>query len=109
MFKTAIGNIVLVPVKLTIKEGSVNKLFSFTLTVERKSQEEMEDTPEKTIEDFLLENVKDWTGQRLVLLENNEPAPYSPEALKFMFKKYDNAMGIIWTDYQREAWCKAKN
>lgn len=109
MFKTAIGNVVVFPVKLTIKEGAVNKLFSFMLTAERKSQANLEETPEKTVEEFLLEHVTDWTGQRLVLLENNEPAPFSPQALKYMFKEYDNATGIIWAAYQSEAWCKAKN
>lgn len=107
-FKIAVANVVQVPVKFTLKDGAVNKLFSFTLTATRRTPEEIEDQPEVTIKDFLLENVTDWGSQRLVLQDNNEPAAYSKEAFDYMLKQPGLLM-IIWAAYQRECGGKEKN
>lgn len=107
-FKIAIGNTVLVPVKFTLKDGSVNKLFTFSLTAIRKTPEEIDEQPELTIKDFLLENVTDWSGQRLVLQDNDEPAPFSRDALDYLLKQ-PGLLGIVWTAYQRECGGKEKN
>lgn len=107
-FKLAVDNVVLIPVKFTLKDGSVNKLFSFTLTANRKTPEQIEEQPEQTIKDFLIENVTDWSGQRLVLLESNEPAPFSPEAFDYMLKQ-PGLLAVIWQQYQRECGAKEKN
>ena len=108
MFKTAVGNIVTYPVKLTLREGSVDKLFSFTLTASRKTQKEIEETPELSAKDFLLDNTTDWAGQRLVLLENNEPAAYSREAFDYMLE-LPGGFGVVWAAYQRHTASKEKN
>lgn len=107
-FKIAIANIVQVPVKFTLREGAVDKLFSFTLTASRKTQDEMEGQPEQTIREFLLENVSDWSGQRLVLREDNEPAAFSHEAFEYMLKQH-GLQGVIWSAYQRQVAGKEKN
>ena len=107
-FKIAVYDVVQVPVKFTLKEGAVNKLFSFTLTAKRKTHEQMEEQPELTIKDFLLENVSDWSGQRLVLSENNEPAAFGAEAFEYMLKQ-PGLLGILWAAYQRECGGKEKN
>lgn len=109
MFKTAIGDVVQIPVKFTLKDASVNKLFSFTLTANRKSQDQMDEQPEKTVKDFLFDTITDWSGQRLVLLQNNEPAPFSRDAIEFAFAKYPSLEGIFWAAYLRESGCKEKN
>lgn len=107
-FKLAVANIVQVPVKFTMKDGSVNKLFSFTLTANRKTPEEIEQQPEQTIKEFLVENVTDWSGQRLVLLDSNEPAPFSAEAFDYMLKQA-GLLAVVWQSYQRECGAKEKN
>lgn len=107
-FKTAVGNIVQVPVKLTLRDGTVDKLFTFTLTAERKTQDEIEETPELSVKDFLLNVVTDWQGQRLVLLDNNEPAAYSREAFDYMLKQ-PGVLGVVWGAYQKHTASKEKN
>ncbi len=107
-FKLAVSNIVQVPVKFTLKEGAVNKLFTFTLTAARKTPEQIEEQPELTIKEFLLENVTDWSGQRLVLQENNEPAAFSKEAFDYMLKQ-PGLLLLVWQAYQRECGGKEKN
>ena len=107
-FKLAVANIVLVPIKFTMKDGSVNKLFSLTLTANRKTPEEIEQQPEQTIKEFLIENVTEWSGQRLVLLDSNEPAPFSPAAFDYMLKQA-GLLTVVWQSYQRECGAKEKN
>ncbi len=108
LFKIAAGNIANVPVKFTFKDGSVNKLFSFTLTATRRTPDEIEQQGELTVKDFLLENASDWVGQRFVLAENNEPAPFSREAFDYMLKQ-PGVLKIVWDSYQRECGAKEKN
>ena len=108
MFKIAIGAVISVPVKFTLREGSVDKLFAFTLTANRKTQEEIEEKPELSVKDFLLENVTDWVGQRLVLMENNEPAPFTREAFDFMLRQ-PGVLSVVWSAYQKQAGSKEKN
>lgn len=107
-FKTAVGNIVQVPVKLSLRDGMVDKPFSFTLTATRKTQEEIEETPELSVKDFLLDVVSDWHGQRPVLLDNDEPAPFSREALDYMLK-IPGVLGVVWVAYQKHTASKEKN
>ena len=107
-FKIAVGNVVQVPVKFTLRDGSVDKLFSFSLTATRRTPEEVEAQPELSVKDFLLDNVTDWSGQRLVLQDNNEPAPFSREAFEFMLKQ-PGIVGLVWAAYQRQAGSKEKN
>ena len=107
-YKLAVANIVNVPVKLMMREGSINRQFNFTLTAIRKTPEELEGQPEQTIKEFLLENITDWSGQRLVLTENNEPAAFSPEAFDYMLKQ-PGLLLLIWAAYQRECAGKEKN
>ncbi len=107
-FKTAVGNIVQIPVKLTLRDGTVDKLFAFSLTATRKTQAEIEETPELSVKDFLLDNTTDWSGQRLVLLENNEPAAYSREAFDYMLGQ-PGVLGVVWGAYQKHTASKEKN
>jgi hypothetical protein len=106
--KIAVGNVVQVPVKFTMRDGSVDKLFSFSLTAERRTPEEVEAQPELSVKDFLLDNVTDWSGQRFVLLENNEPAPFSRDNFGFMLMQ-PGVLGTVWLSYQRQCASKEKN
>jgi len=108
MYKIAIGNVISVPVKFTLREGVVDKLFTFTLVALRKTQEEIEEKPELSVKDFLLDNVTDCQGQRLVLLENNEPAPFTREAFDLMLRQ-PRVLSVVWNAYQMQAGSKEKN
>jgi hypothetical protein len=108
MFKIAIGNVVQFPVKFTLREGSVDKLFSFTLTALRVTQSEIDENPERSLKDFLLETVTDWSGQRLVLTSIDEPAAFSKDALEYLLAQ-PGMVAIVWSAYQRQCWSKEKN
>jgi hypothetical protein len=106
--KIAVGNIVEVPLKFTFRDGAVDRLFSLTLTATRKTQEEIEEDPDLSVKDFLLNNVTDWGNQRFVLLDNNEPAPYSRENFEFLLKQ-PGLLGTVWQAYQKAVASKEKN
>ncbi len=108
VFKMAVGNVVVVDVKLTMRDAAVDKLFKFKLTAIRKTQAEIEKTPELSVKGFMLDNVTDWEDQRLVLQENNEPAAFSREAFDFMLGQ-PGVLGCVWTSYQRDCASKEKN
>jgi hypothetical protein len=109
MFTLAIDNVVEVPVKFTLKAGKVNKPFSATLTARRLSKEESESqSADLSIKDFLLDNITDWSGQRLVLDANGEPAAFSRDALD-AFLSVGGVLGICWNAYLRECAGKEKN
>jgi hypothetical protein len=108
MYAISIEDIVSVPVKFTMRERAVDKLFSFTLTAKRKTQEEIEDQPELSVKDFLLDAVTDWSGQRLVITDNKEPAAFSREAFEYMLKQ-PGLLGIVWAAYTRACGGKEKN
>lgn len=50
----------------------------------------------------------EWSGQRLVLLDSNEPAPFSAEAFDYMLKQA-GLLTVVWQSYQRECGAKEKN
>lgn len=111
MFKLAIDDVVEVPVKFTIKVKGVAKLFAFPFTATRLSQDEvssrMDETGKKT-KDFMADLVTGWTGQRLVLTADDQPADFSPEALEVML----NAPGVataFFNAYIRDCGAKEKN
>ena len=60
--------------------------------------------------DFLLSKdlVSNWENQRLVLLDDDTPAPFSPDAFAYMLDQQGVAKAIYDT-YLRECGAKAKN
>ncbi|WP_180125673.1 hypothetical protein [Rhodoferax sp. BLA1] len=108
VYKVAVGNVVQVNVKMVIRDGAQDKLFKFTLTATRKTQDEINEKPDVLIKDVLLDNVTDWADQRLVLLENNEPAPFSRAAFEVMLAQ-PGVLAVIWQAYQRDCAGKEKN
>ncbi|MBV5332312.1 hypothetical protein JZU54_01785, partial [bacterium] len=79
----------------------------FTLTATRKSVTGVRNG-DQTGRDFLLENITDWGNQRLVLLENGEPAPFTQENFEFMMDEL-SIEAIIFSAYVRECGGKEKN
>lgn len=110
-FQLAVGDIVEVPVKFTMKKGSVHKLFSFTVLAERLDQdaidERMAETGKKAT-DFMRDLMRGWRGQALVLRSDNTPADYSDKARDAML----NAAGVgvvIFNSYLKECGATVKN
>lgn len=110
MYTLAIDNKFNLPVKFTMKEGDVNKLHAFTLTVERRTTDEVQEwtkDPDRTIQDFLLQVTTGWSNQRLVM-QGDEPAEFSQDAYEFMLSTSGVALRI-WELYLKECGAKAKN
>ena len=84
-FKLTIGDVIEFPVKGSVKDGAGTVAFSFTLSARRLHTAAFREAfgPESQVlsRDFLLANVTDWRGQRLVLDDDGNPAAFSTEAL----------------------------
>lgn len=113
MYKLAIEDIVEVPVKFTLKAGAVNKTFKFNLIMQRKTQEEVTTRLEECdfkFKEFLKTPglVTDWEGQRLVLDDAKEPAPFEEATFDIMLGAQGVAQ-VIYNAYLRETGAKEKN
>ncbi len=111
-FKIAVSDTIQVPVKFTMRDGASIRQFAFTLTGHRCLWDDYKDQhPNESMGDnvtnYLKDNVTDWSGQRFVLDENNEPAPFSPEAFDHMLKS--GALNAVFGAYTVECVGKAKN
>lgn len=104
--KLKVGAFIDAPVNLVIRDGSKEVKFSFTLVVNRLAQDDAlamhgrlieimerersgDATPSESTNhtrDLLLELIHDWRDQRLVLDDDDRPAPYSTEALDVMLQ-----------------------
>jgi hypothetical protein len=107
----AIQNTVEVPVKFTLKEGKVNKLFAFTLIADRLEQDEITsrlEEKDRKVKDFMTEVITDWSGQKLVLEEDGTPSPFGPEALA-MVLNVAGVASVCFTAYFKECGAKEKN
>ena len=113
MFTLAVENTVEVPVKFTLKNKGVARLFSFILTAERLPQDEIStrlEDKERKVKDFMAEVISGWSGQRLVLdaAEPAQPAEFSPEALEALLNVAGVA-AVCFTAYLKECGAKEKN
>jgi hypothetical protein len=98
------------PIKFYLKEGAVNKLHTFTLLVERKTTEEIQEfsrDTELTIADFMADVTHGWRDQRLVV-EGDAPAEFSKDNFKLLLTLAGVAK-CIWEAYLPECGAKAKN
>jgi len=98
--KLKVGSFIDAPVRLVVRDGSRDVPFAFTLVLRRLTQEEALRMVERlqqmaevgasaadaarATRDLLVDLVHDWRDQRLVLEDDDRPAPYSAEALDVM-------------------------
>jgi len=84
-YKLTISDVIQFPVKGSVKDGALDVSFNFTMSALRLNTAAFRDAfgPDSKVlaRDFLLANVSDWRGQRLVLDDDGQPATFSPEAL----------------------------
>lgn len=107
----SISNTSDISVKFTLREGTVNKLFAFTFTAIRLDQDDISermDDKNKKVKEFMAEVITGWSGQRLVLEDNGEPAAFSQEALAMLLNVMGVA-GILFAAYLKECGAKEKN
>lgn len=87
-FSLVNGDVMNVPIKLTLNGSNGPSAFAFTLQMRRLSRLEYVDTfsaeSEVLSRDFLLDVTQGWRGQRLVVDDSGQPAPYSREAMAYL-------------------------
>lgn len=110
-FKLAVADRVKVPVKFTIRDGGAEKTFAFTLECERLSDEAIKarlKNEEEPVNDFMRDVARGWSGQKLVLNEEGEPAEFSAEAFDAMLNMAGVGV-VLFKAYLAECGAKAKN
>lgn len=111
-YKLAISDLIGVKLEGTVQqESGEDKKYKFVLVCDRISQEEMKrvvSDPDGTAFAFFDEHAKDWRDQRLVLDEDDKPAPFSKEALKVLFGIAGMA-AECWQAYRSQVMATAKN
>lgn len=106
MFTIAVENTIEISVKFTLRSKGADKTFSPTLTIRRL--EDGEADPDLNVSEFLHQYTTGWSGQRLVLDEQGQPAEFSPEALK-VFYGVPGVIEMVWAAYKRDIRIKEKN
>ena len=104
-FKLAVGDVLDVPVKLSINNAAGKaQAFAFTLQAKRIDIDAyraiLDPDGNVTTREVLLANVTGWRGQRLVLDDEDRPADWSPEAFEAML----GAVGVeqaLYVAYMR--------
>ncbi|NYE62188.1 hypothetical protein FHW58_003403 [Duganella sp. 1224] len=81
-YKIAVSNLVVVEVKGQLKnEQGEPVAFKFEFTAKRQSSSEVTANNGKPMKDILQDIITDVRGQKLVLLEDDTPAPFDPDML----------------------------
>ena len=115
-FKLAVARTVRVPMIFEIQDGDKLKRFNFSLTCDRLTVDEFQAsnkdsegvTTNEKIRETMMRITNGWTPQTFVLDDDNQPAPFCPEALEVMFQA-PNLLDIAVTSYMKESSAKAKN
>lgn len=111
-FKLVIANKVQVPVHgFYTDERSVERKFDFTLEMDRMDQAELKASLTSRSEDAaetVRRKTTGWSGQRLVLTEDDKPADFSPEALDALLS-IAGMGGHCWQAYLTKVMVHEKN
>lgn len=111
MYTLAIDDTVDVPVKFTLKTGAGTKTFAFSVQATRLEQNVINDRlseTERKVTDFMADVITGWSGQRLVLGPDGQPAEFSPDALAAMFRVAGVAQ-VLFSAYLKESAAREKN
>ena len=115
-YQLAVADKVRVPMIFEIQDGEKNRRFNFSLSCERLTVEEFQEsiknsdgipTNEK-IRDTMIRITDGWTNQTFVLDAAKQPAPCDQEAKEVMFGA-PNVLDIAVASYMKETGAKAKN
>lgn len=111
--KLKLGRTLEVPVRFVLRDGARDVPHAFTLIIHRLLRREAADLFERigmgaqrtdrsaeeaaeAVRTLLAELVIDWRGQRLVVDEDDQPAPYSTQAMELMLDVV--GVGPVLTD-----------
>lgn len=87
-FKLTIGEFLHVPISGTMKGDGRDVKFQFSLMARRIGldayREALGEGSTVTVREFLTANVTGWSGQRLVVDDDGEPAAFGPEAFELL-------------------------
>jgi hypothetical protein len=101
-FKLVVSNTVEVPVKFTVNDGGKTASFQFAVLANRLPADAFkalaDDRSERTVAEFLAEQITGWRGQRLVVDDNGQPVEFSPDALAVMLSLVGLA-GLVFEAY----------
>lgn len=108
-FKVAIGNVVIVEVAGQLKnEQGAPAPFKFEFTAKRTSASEVSANGGKQMKDILRDIITDVRGQKLVLLEDDTPAPFDQDMLGELLDIPGIAM-LCYSKYLAEQSAAEKN
>ncbi len=110
-YKLVVEDTVKVPVKFTLNNAGKVASFSFSLTCDRLTQEEIRERTKDgdgLVSDFLRGVIKGWSGQTLVVDEDDKPAEFNTEALDVMLSTTGVPI-ILYHAYFKECGAKEKN
>lgn len=101
-FKLVVSNTVEVPVKFTVNDGGKTATFTFSLLANRLPADSFralaDDRGDRTVVEFLQEQITGWRGQRLVVDDNSQAVEFSAEALAVMLNLVGLA-GLVFEAY----------
>jgi len=106
MYKLVISDTVEFPVKLSINDAGITKEFPIRFEAKRVDVDTLrstiDDHPADKLVDLQLricrDNLTGWKDQRLVIDDNNQPAPFSADALECVLG-ITGAAAVIHTAY----------
>lgn len=111
-FRLAIDNRVAVTVKGKIPGATrgTHTNINFTLDMERLTQEQLTESLQsgERIDDFLVSKTRGWDGQRLVLDDGGNPAPFGEEAFRELLKVPGMTVWVLQA-YTRDLGVQEKN
>lgn len=90
-YKLAIGNVFEFRVQGAVKSVGADHKLDCRFTADRLTSQQAADllggvgeAAESTVNDFLVQHIKGWRGQTLVLDDDDQPAAFSADALQAM-------------------------
>jgi hypothetical protein len=103
-YRLSIADKIKLPLRFTLNDNGKKAEHKFSLTAARMPQADMRAMVadgEKTVRELLIEKISGWEGQRLVIGEDDDPAPFSVEAFEVMLS-ITGVDSIIFNAYMRE-------
>jgi hypothetical protein len=110
-YKVVVSDTVLVPVSGNTKDGAGRTVpFKFSLTCKRKGADDLKEALENgaLTKEVLREVTTDWTGQRLVLEQDDTPALFSADAFEALLDIAGMAT-VCFNKYYKENGAAEKN
>jgi hypothetical protein len=102
-YRLIVADKIKLPIRLSLNDNGKKAEHKFSLTAARISQDEVRAlmADDGTVRDLLVRKISGWEGQRLVIGDDDEPAPFSVEALEVLLS-LPGVDSIVFGTYLRE-------